>query len=665
MIRVMQYLFVVFTSAFLVISCGGGGGGGGGNPSSIGSEQTGVFIDSNVEGLGFSTPSRTGETNANGEFTYLDGEQVTFSIGGIVLGQVAGARLITPVSLVTGATDETNEVVTNIGQFLQTLDDDGNPDNGILIPDSLVTAAQDDAVDFTSATFDTDVQVLVDELTALTSSGQRNLVSAAAAQSHLKTNLQNQISGNYSGTYSGSYSDSESSGPSSGGWEFVIDDQGNITGQADDGDGGTAPFSGKVNSNGSGATGGSGSGVNFSLSIDSAGNVTGNWSANDPADPSFNASGSLTGSKSQSDNSADGNLIQDGEEANTGEASWPPATVAQILDQHFTNGIAIPFTAPSIDSQGDQDWWSFSGEGDTFFFFVKTGADHQANDLTDMACLVDIFDSSGNQKAYKNPISSPVYQADDGYHKNCEVIFTPPDTGTYYLRVRADDAYAVTTGSYSLYVTKDEHTQFASATNQSKSYSFDVRILNRRFELSRVFTMPDVRAISSFGSITNSSVSNTSSTLDDPLITYYDMDGNYLYFDRSPVGNYTLKFTASPMFLSFSATEGYLWHLYDWSMIPTVTVTITNPNPLPNYDPRYPYCAENTSRLTCESAGSSGKPYVFHAYSSGYTYPNVPLNQTCADYGYSSPSSIFQGSGSTASSPEVGTCLYQPYWFTY
>lgn len=655
-----------FVMLFILSACGGGGGGGSNSGGSVGTdtELTGVFVDSTVQGIGFSTASRSGATNVAGEFTYLIGEQVTFSIGGIILGQVTGASLVTPVTLVAGASDETNEVVTNIAQLLQTLDDDGNPDNGISIPDSVRTAALDDTVDTTSPTFDTDIVGIIAELTTLTSSGQRALVSETAAQSHLKTSLQNLISGSYSGIYSGTFTDSDSSGPSSGTWELVIDDQGNVSGQASDGEGGIEPFSGIVNSNGSGATGGSDTGVSFSLSINAAGNVSGNWSASDLDDPSFSASGSLSGRKSQSGDSGStgGNLIPAGEVTVTGETSWPPATVAQILDQHFTDGVATPFTAPLLDTEGDQDWWSFSGEANTFFFFIKTGADHQANDLTDMACVANIFDKNGNMKFSVNPITN---SADEGYHKNCEVIFTPPDNSNYYLRVRASDAYMVKTGPYSLYVTRDEHTQHAIATNQSRSYSFNDKILNRFYKSTRVFNLPDVSYISSFNGITSCQILSSSTSINCPSLGYFDETTGYYVLNGS-IGNYRMDLNAFPVFLDVNtnALSG-IGNLYDWSIVPMFNITITNPNPLPNYNPDYPYCVEATKQSFCatDDIGNPllfGGSVIFRVYSSGWSEGDaIPSSLTCADLGYSSDLSIFD-SVSPGNTEPVGTCQFKP-----
>lgn len=148
----------------LLTACGGGGDGNTTSPQRPTNVQspdvilTGRFVDAPVEGLGYSTPTQNGTTSANGAFLYQAGETVTFRVGDVIIGQAPGAELVTPFSL-TGAPaplslSETNhavrainlnrqagnaqvtplEIATNIALFLQTLDEDGDPANGIKLP---------------------------------------------------------------------------------------------------------------------------------------------------------------------------------------------------------------------------------------------------------------------------------------------------------------------------------------------------------------------------------------------------------------------------------------------------------------------------------------------------------------------------------------------------
>jgi len=171
-------------SVFLLSACGGGGGGGTTTPPAT--PSTGVFTDSPVAGLHYETPTHSGTTNALGEYDYLPGESVTFSIGGIVLGSTLAGPVVSPLTLVAGATDATDPVVTNIVRLLLTLDDDGNPDNGISIAAATATAAAGLSVDFTVADIstETDVGTLLAALP-----GTPALTDVTTAQSHFAATL--------------------------------------------------------------------------------------------------------------------------------------------------------------------------------------------------------------------------------------------------------------------------------------------------------------------------------------------------------------------------------------------------------------------------------------------------------------------------------------------
>ncbi|MFB3105189.1 MAG: hypothetical protein ACE1ZA_09680, partial [Pseudomonadales bacterium] len=147
----------------LLVACGGGSG----TPSGP-IVLTGVFSDSAVGGLSYATATQSGLTNAAGEFTYLAGEIITFSIGGTVIGEpVTATGAMTPLDLVPGAplistllearnvsrdpdsaeSRALNRFV-NIIVFLQSLDEDANPDNGITIPAGIATLLNGIQLDF-------------------------------------------------------------------------------------------------------------------------------------------------------------------------------------------------------------------------------------------------------------------------------------------------------------------------------------------------------------------------------------------------------------------------------------------------------------------------------------------------------------------------------------
>jgi hypothetical protein len=143
-----------------------------------------VFVDSAVEGVSYSTATQSGTTNANGEFNYMDGETVTFSIGAVELPPVTAGGVVTPVTL-AGATDISDPQATNIAILLQSLDDNGDPSDGITIPATTIDVATT-AVDFNQATADFITDTTVATLISDTGS---TLVDETTAQNHVNTTL--------------------------------------------------------------------------------------------------------------------------------------------------------------------------------------------------------------------------------------------------------------------------------------------------------------------------------------------------------------------------------------------------------------------------------------------------------------------------------------------
>ncbi len=159
-----------------------------GGSSSSPSTQTGVFLDDAVEGLRYETTTQNGMTDANGTFKYQSGETIRFYVGDILIGEASASDVMTPVNLVPNAVDETNPTVTNIARFLQTLDEDGNPSNGIRISSSAFANAAGQSLDFNvdEATFTTNAQALIN---ILMPASPPTLVSSVDAQTTLQATL--------------------------------------------------------------------------------------------------------------------------------------------------------------------------------------------------------------------------------------------------------------------------------------------------------------------------------------------------------------------------------------------------------------------------------------------------------------------------------------------
>lgn len=99
----------------------------------------GIVIDGIIEGMLYQTSSGlSGLTDANGGFQYREGDSVTFSVGGVVIGTA------TPEDLALGAvflqdladvarTDLNSDYVQKMAVFLQSLDSEGLTEDGLQI----------------------------------------------------------------------------------------------------------------------------------------------------------------------------------------------------------------------------------------------------------------------------------------------------------------------------------------------------------------------------------------------------------------------------------------------------------------------------------------------------------------------------------------------------
>jgi len=157
MAYLQQFALAAVSSAVVLAGCGGSSGSSSGTTGDGDPEtQTGVFLDSAVGGIGYRTDSGSGITNAQGEFSYEEGETVVFFIGDLEFPPVLARGVVTPAEIGEGAGTTT---AINILQILQSLDSDGDPSNGISIYENAdnVFTGVGDGLDVTSATFDNEV----------------------------------------------------------------------------------------------------------------------------------------------------------------------------------------------------------------------------------------------------------------------------------------------------------------------------------------------------------------------------------------------------------------------------------------------------------------------------------------------------------------------------
>ncbi|MDA8139233.1 MAG: carboxylesterase family protein [Desulfobacteraceae bacterium] len=165
--------------------------------------QHGTFGDIPVSGVNFKSASRSGVTGQDGAFDYAANETVTFSIGALSLGAAAGAATLTPLDIISGATDAGDQRVNNLLVLLQTLDADGDLNNGIQITSAIRDIVSGSAasinLDQTTAGFATSLAGLMTDLNDAkvftdTYRGARTIRKASVALALFKRNVGTRIS---------------------------------------------------------------------------------------------------------------------------------------------------------------------------------------------------------------------------------------------------------------------------------------------------------------------------------------------------------------------------------------------------------------------------------------------------------------------------------------
>lgn len=146
----------------------------------------GTFVDSAVSGLHYATNTQSGITNEAGEFLFYPGESITFNVGSVQLPSAPASLEMTPLDL-AGTDQLDSTVVVNILQFLQTLDDDQNAENGIQL-ETASASISNLVVDFTDENFST--QEAVQKIVKIAPSNTNNrLIDADVALEHFGSSL--------------------------------------------------------------------------------------------------------------------------------------------------------------------------------------------------------------------------------------------------------------------------------------------------------------------------------------------------------------------------------------------------------------------------------------------------------------------------------------------
>jgi len=168
---------LIIASSVALAACSSGGGGSDDDTVVAAGSSKGLFVDAEVEGLSYTTSSGVeGVTDENGTYSYTPGDTISFSVGGVDIGTVTAAPKCTPTDF--GAAQ------LNIARFIQSLDADGDPTNGIDLGAASAalasTTISSDAFDGDDATFEANADIAA----ALTTTGD-TLISAVDAQANL------------------------------------------------------------------------------------------------------------------------------------------------------------------------------------------------------------------------------------------------------------------------------------------------------------------------------------------------------------------------------------------------------------------------------------------------------------------------------------------------
>gem|GEM_PF-712768 len=141
------------------------------------------LIDGAVEGVEYTTTSGLhGFTDKDGSFDFKDGDEVTFNIGGVILGTATAEDVATGKTFLqdvadVARTDLNDEYLENMATFLQSIDENSDAYDGIVVTDEIREALADVTLDLKTAS-EEEVGQVVEQL------GQA-LVSEEAAMEHV------------------------------------------------------------------------------------------------------------------------------------------------------------------------------------------------------------------------------------------------------------------------------------------------------------------------------------------------------------------------------------------------------------------------------------------------------------------------------------------------
>ena len=173
---------VISSMAAIGLALTGCGGGGGGGSTSSTQTGTGYYVDSAVAGVNYTCGSQTGTTDKDGKFTFEQGQDCTFELAGITLKKVPSDNLVDNAKVV-----ENN---VSVARFLQSIDNDGDPSNGIQITEKTLTVLTKALQEENIKTVPDDtikLDTVVSHIEQEDDSFQGHVVTEEEAQKHLQS----------------------------------------------------------------------------------------------------------------------------------------------------------------------------------------------------------------------------------------------------------------------------------------------------------------------------------------------------------------------------------------------------------------------------------------------------------------------------------------------
>ena len=113
-----------------------------------------------IAGLHYQAGSHSGFTDAAGNFEYQAGESVQFALGDLRFQALKGRAKVSPFQLANGSGCTVGGALTTVLQILQSADEDGDPANGIRLPEVSPTGVPRPVVELAAGELDAALQAV-------------------------------------------------------------------------------------------------------------------------------------------------------------------------------------------------------------------------------------------------------------------------------------------------------------------------------------------------------------------------------------------------------------------------------------------------------------------------------------------------------------------------